>query len=161
MHRRSLLIRAVLIALSAIIGASAAAEPAQPDTAWKPSPSGAVLRSLVLPGWGQAYVRHPLKAVIYGGIEQGLVLSIYRQERFRRYYQARGEEENVRFYRDQRDRLTWYLAGSILLSTLDAYVDAHLYDFDVSEEGLNSIDKNRQNSLQVFGITVKFNWIFE
>ncbi len=35
-------------------------------------------------------------------------------------------------YLSQRDSYTWYIAGTYLLSILDAYVDAELSGFDVS-----------------------------
>ena len=52
---------------------------------WRPSPTGAALRSLAFPGWGQVYVKQPLKAVIYAGIEQGFIYGIYRQHNLYKY----------------------------------------------------------------------------
>ncbi|MDP8228225.1 MAG: DUF5683 domain-containing protein [Candidatus Electryoneaceae bacterium] len=101
---------------------------------WSPSPTGAAFRSLLFPGWGQSYVHSPLKAVIYGGIEQGLIYSIHRQNRLFRYYKDQEQDEFADSYKNNRNRLTWYLAGTIILSMLDAYVDAHLYHFDVSDD---------------------------
>ncbi len=100
---------------------------------WKPSPTGAAFRSLFFPGWGQAYVGKPLKAVIYGGIEEGLIFSVYLNHKFFTYYNRIGEDRIAENYREDRNRLTWYLAGAIILSMLDAFVDAHLYSFNVSE----------------------------
>ena len=108
-----------------------AAAGAQP---WQPSPTGAAVRSLLFPGWGQAYDRKPLKAVIVSGIEQGFIYSVYRQHSLYRYYSSRDQDELAEFYRDQRNRLTWYLTAAVILSMMDAYVDAHLYRFDVSED---------------------------
>ena len=44
------------------------------------------------------------------------------------------------FYRDNRDVNIAYFIGVQILSMIDAYVGAHLFDFDVdnSEEGLSS-----------------------
>ena len=105
-----------------------------PDPEWRPSPTGAALRSLAFPGWGQVYARQPLKAVIYGGIEQGFIYSIYHRHKLYNYYSMRGNEDLAEFYRNDRNRMGWYLAAAIILSVMDAFVDAHLYGFDISEK---------------------------
>ncbi len=104
------------------------------EPSWRPSPTGAALRSLVFPGWGQMYARQPLKAVIYSGIEQGFIYGIYRQDKLYRFYSARGEEATANVYRNDRNRLGWYLTATLIVSVMDAYVEAHLYGFDVSDE---------------------------
>ncbi len=104
------------------------------STDWRPSPTGAALRSLALPGWGQAYNRKSLKALLAMGTESGLIYSIYRYHKLQKGYRLRGEIEIANLYREDRNRLSWYLAGTIILTILDAYVDAQLYDFDVSDE---------------------------
>ena len=38
------------------------------------------------------------------------------------------------FYRDQRDQFILYFGIVYLINVFDAYVDAHLYDFDVSDK---------------------------
>jgi hypothetical protein len=42
------------------------------------------------------------------------------------------------FYRDQRDNFAIYLALTYLLNLVDAYVDAHLFDFTVTEDFLTN-----------------------
>ena len=37
------------------------------------------------------------------------------------------------FYRDQRDVFAWWLAVTYFIQIADAFVDAHLFDFDVSD----------------------------
>jgi hypothetical protein len=98
------------------------------------SPSGAMWRSMLFPGWGQLYNRKYLKTLIIGGFEIGIITSIFVQDN--RYRQAResGDEEVAEFYRDDRNRLTWWLAGTILFSMADAYVDAQLKDFDLKDD---------------------------
>ncbi len=41
---------------------------------------------------------------------------------------------NRDFYRDERDKFAWYLGALYFLNVVDAYVGAHLYDFDVSPD---------------------------
>jgi|GEM_PF-6364964 len=100
---------------------------------YSPSPTGAALRSMAFPGWGQMYNGAPVKAVIYGGIEQGLIYGIYRYHETWRYWVETGQPDYAEFYRQQRNRMVWYLAGAVLASMVDAYVDASLYNFDVDE----------------------------
>jgi hypothetical protein len=52
------------------------------DTPWTPSPRGALLRSLAIPGWGQIYNRQPLKApVIWAGLGTLVGVTIYSNDR--------------------------------------------------------------------------------
>lgn len=92
------------------------------------------MRSLVVPGWGQAYNQQPLKAVIYAGLEQGLIYGIYRNHTLFRQSQLAGLNDDAGFYKNERNRLGWYLAGTLILSVMDAFVDAHLFSFDVSDD---------------------------
>jgi hypothetical protein len=127
---------------------------------WKPSPAGAAFRSLALPGWGQAYVHKPVKAVIYGGIQHALVFSVFMRGHQYNLEHKYGEESRADFYRNERNRLSWYLAGAILLSTLDAYVDAHLYDFDVSDDLSESYEMKKTEDLSFMGVKIHFSWRF-
>ncbi|MCF7811382.1 hypothetical protein K9N50_10395 [bacterium] len=117
-----------------ILGLNAlrAADLKNPD--WQPSPTGAAVRSLIFPGWGQVYARQPLKAVIYGGIEQGFMYGVYHEHKLYQYNKSIGDDGAADFYKNNRNRMAWYLAAALIVSTMDAYVDAHLYNFDVSSD---------------------------
>lgn len=53
-------------------------------------------------------------------------------------YQLSLAKQRKEFYRDNRDRLLMYFIVVYGLSMVDAYVGAHLYDFDVKDNiGLN------------------------
>ncbi len=110
------------------------AETGAVDDEWSPSPTGAALRSLLFPGWGQVYNRKPLKAVIYSGIEQAFIFGIHRQHELYRHYDAIDDDNSAEFYRNNRNRQAWYLAAAMIVSVMDAYVDAHMYRFDVSKK---------------------------
>jgi len=144
---------------------------AVPDSSDLPSPTGALWRSLVVPGWGQVYVGQPPKAPFVVGALGGLVgLSLYLNGRYTRYRQAYlyvvNEETpdattpnpdnpfapffqdwvdsgaqpatTIRQLRDdgRRNRDLAILGTGLVyaLQALDAYVAAHLVDFDVSED---------------------------
>ncbi len=127
-----------------------------PSSAWKPSPTGAALRSLVFPGWGQAYVQKPVKAVIYGGIEYSLLYGIVRQHKLFQYYDRIDDESRTDFYRNNRNQLIWYLTGALIVAVMDAYVDAHLFDFDVSDD----LTFNRQDRYGFSGVKLNLRWRF-
>ena len=93
------------------------------------NPTGAMLRSIVFPGWGQWYNGKHFKAILVFGAEAGIIANTIRQNQ---RVQASKSELEREFYLENRRLSNWWLAGVILLSMIDAYVDAHLYDFDES-----------------------------
>lgn len=112
------------------------------------SPLGAVLRSAILPGWGQYYTESYWKIPLILGVSGFLVYGIVSEHqdyaRFRDAYaqsitdlNPSGELEYKRFrelYRDRRDTYAWYFGLFYLLQVADAFVDAHLFDFSVSSQ---------------------------
>jgi hypothetical protein len=117
------------------------------------SPTAAVLFS-ILPGGGQIYNEQYIKSAAFIGAAGYFAFQAVRYHmlfldkadevdalpasdstgvRLR----LRGERE---LYRDNRDNNVAYYLGVTLLSMIDAYVGAHLFDFDVdnSEDGLSS-----------------------
>ncbi|MCX7836252.1 MAG: DUF5683 domain-containing protein [bacterium] len=115
------------------------------DTIQKPpfsSPTWVAARSFIFPGWGQWYNHKKWKAAIVATTAITLGSSIYIQETRRmdaerklhsalsnneKYYYTRMEK----FYENDRNKLIWWSVGFWLLSGLDAYVDAHLANFEV------------------------------
>jgi len=105
------------------------------------SPWKAILLSAIVPGLGQIYNESYLKAPIIWGIE-GLLAAgwIFNHERYKdnRTLFNRTQIEDYRrirdFYRDQRDLFTIYISLVYILNLVDAYVDAHLFDFTVEED---------------------------
>ena len=106
------------------------------------SPWGAVLRSAIIPGWGQIYNHSYLKVPIIWGIAGWLIYNwsqnnkSYKQYRdlylqhpdFKPYQDIRNQ------YKDQRDLFAIYLGLTYLLNMVDAYVDAELFDFSVKPD---------------------------
>lgn len=96
-----------------------------------PSPKGAMIRSILLPGWGQWYNNKKIKAGIVFLAETGIIGSAV-------YWDLKAKNETDTFYRavaiDNRNLAFWYLGGFILFSMADAFVDAHLSGFDVTPE---------------------------
>ena len=121
------------------------AEAEEPETK---SVLGAVLRSAVIPGWGQLYNESYFKVPVVVGLTGFLVWGIVTEHaNYRTYadlYDASITDElptgNLQhkrfreFYRDRRDTYGWWLLVTYLLQLADAYVDAALFSFDVSDE---------------------------
>lgn len=119
-------------------------EPAYPTK----STLGAVLRSAVLPGWGQFYNESYLKVPVVVGLTGFLIWGIVSEHGtytdYATLYEATIDEENPggdlrlkrfrEFYRDRRDAYGWWLLVTYLLQIADAYVDAALFSFDVAED---------------------------
>lgn len=115
------------------------------------SPWGAVLRSAIIPGLGQIYNESYWKAPVVWGF-MGYFLYIWIDNNndyhhYRKFYNSikdsKEYDDNFKqriktqyrdFYHDQRDQFAIYLGLTYVLNLLDAYVDAHLFDFSVEEE---------------------------
>lgn len=90
------------------------------------SPTGALLRSLAIPGWGQFYNRKYFKAVIVAGGEGTLLATAIVE--WKRASDARKnlDLEDYRAHVNNRNMFLWLYAAATVVSMLDAYVDAHL-----------------------------------
>lgn len=107
--------------------------PAQPDTAEvsrvRPlSPSGALWRSLLLPGWGQARLGRKLSATIFIGFE-GIALGMSIKTSHQLHYLRRTGSTRAEDKAQQRQDWLVLLAFNHVLAGLEAYVAANLADF--------------------------------
>lgn len=113
------------------------------------SPTGALLRSLFVPGWGQLYVGAYWKAPVFflGSLVSGyLTLSNQRQYvSYQRQLEQAVERGDLpqriallRAYRtlyvERRDLALAFWVAAYVLAAVDAYVEAHLSGFNVSEQ---------------------------
>lgn len=95
----------------------------QVDSSSVKSPGKALLYSII-PGGGQLYTRHPIKAVLFAGsfIYYGYGLNVAQQD-----YNT--DESNLAFHRKRNDKI-WMMSLIWTLNLIDAYVDAQLWDFE-------------------------------
>jgi hypothetical protein len=107
------------------------------------SPSGALWRSCALPGWGQLYNRRPIKAgaiMAAEGTTLGFAVGNYlTSRRYLREARAADGDAKKRFYGYHQDYVIdtefwgWLFVGCVAYSMMDAYVDAHLSNWDVKD----------------------------
>ena len=132
-------------AASAVAGAAGAPNAkrgAPPDSARHfPSPLSVMLRSAIVPGWGQVVNHKLIKAVLVVGGEGLLIskaLDEYHKEQDAADLASRAADPDAyqaalvskdRHYNLKINYVWWGLAAH-LLQMADAYVDAHLASFD-------------------------------
>lgn len=121
---------------------------AAPTPAW-PSARTVVIRSALLPGWGQWSNGQKLKAAVVVGGEVGFFAAAAVQNH--RANQATLEADRT-FYIDDRNRFFWYAAALWVLNMLDAYVDARLRPFDTSP------DLSGRQSNTGWALACSFSW---
>jgi|GEM_PF-166493 len=104
------------------------------------SPSKAMMYALVLPGLGQAYNKKYFKIpIVYAGLGAAVYAINYNSTNYRIASQEYAEEQNDLNERYLRTWRRWMeisyiaLAAVYALQVLDAYVDAHLYSWDVNQ----------------------------
>ena len=119
------------------------------------SPWGAVGRSAILPGWGQIYNESYWKVPVIWGVMGWFVYGwIDNNNNYNDYkvlYSQTGNAQYLNFrnfYRDQRDEFAIYLLLTYFLNLVDAYVDAHLFDF--------SVDENYMTGTKMLNVRVNF-----
>lgn len=122
------------------------ATPAVVDTAARDttdaiSPKSAFFHSLVLPGWGQSKLGSPVRGGIYFALEAGSLWNLYRSDRKlsearrrQRFYEETGRpgegDALVRERRNEREDWITLSVFFLFFSGADAFVAAHLRDFD-------------------------------
>ncbi|HEU4697934.1 MAG TPA: hypothetical protein VFS40_02045 [Gemmatimonadales bacterium] len=108
---------------------AAAATPAAAPGRGHPSPTGALVRSLLVPGWGQLYVHRPLTAGLFVGLEAvTLGFALKYNHELRQARQA-GDSAAIQDKTNKREDWLVYMGVNHLLAGLEAYVSAHLADF--------------------------------
>ncbi|MGQ9806622.1 MAG: DUF5683 domain-containing protein [Chlorobiales bacterium] len=112
------------------------------------TPSQVMLYSAIIPTFGQFYNRSYWKVPLFLGLGGWCAYSFVQQNNLYATYRDRYQKDvsqtpappnadfNRRlrdFYRGQRDEFAVYIVLVYALSILDAYIDAHLFDFDTSD----------------------------
>ena len=91
------------------------------------SPRSALLRSAVVPGWGQWHNGHPWKAALFAGAASGFLTSALLEVRSLDATATAAERESRS---NRRNTRFLYFGLTVTLAAIDAFVDAHLAGFD-------------------------------
>lgn len=106
--------------------------PAQRDSARNAarpvSPMGALGRSILIPGWGQAKLNRKLTGAVFVTVEAISIGMALKAANELDYLERTGSD---RISRKKQERDDWIviLCFNHLMSALEAYVSAHLWDF--------------------------------
>jgi hypothetical protein len=130
MKRLSLcLIMIILIAVSALEAVE-----------YEKNPYRSMVYSAVVPGGGQIYTKRYVKAALIIGVQSALIgQAIYDNNKMNKYKDLMdGSNSSADLYnRQKRDKFQkdlrsdyWWIGTSLFLSIADAFVDAHLYNFN-------------------------------
>jgi hypothetical protein len=120
------------------------------DRRFEPSPRGALIRSLAVPGWGQLYNRSPIKSVLFAAGQITLGVRGARAQRDADDYEQQaaalesGLEQDALLRAknralDRRDDFIWWSAFALLFSSIEAYVDASLWTIGPEFEGVETL----------------------
>ncbi|MFQ3599621.1 MAG: DUF5683 domain-containing protein [Chloroherpetonaceae bacterium] len=112
------------------------------------APSQVTLYSAMIPTFGQFYNRSYWKVPLFLGLGGWCAYNFIQQNNLYATYRDRYQNDLTQtpvppnadfnrrlrdFYRGQRDEFAVYIVLIYALSILDAYIDAHLFDFDTSD----------------------------
>ncbi len=130
--------------LSTILNETA---PAQNRFEMTKSPTRAVLLSLAFPGLGQWYVGDKWKTPVFAAAWGTTAFLIgrnwvnyndkdteYKDALIQNSTNAPLLKRQREVYRDNRDQAAFAMLGVYVISAVDAYVGAHLYDFTVDDD---------------------------
>ncbi|HRE39787.1 MAG TPA: DUF5683 domain-containing protein [Ignavibacteria bacterium] len=127
------------------------------------SPATATILSAVLPGAGQFYNESYWKIGVIAGLGGYFTYEIIRSNNdvsnYSNQYNNTITPENPQgdirlknlrdFYVDQRDRFYIYAGILYIVQLVDAYVDAELYDFNVTDNIKFSVGKSKRNFMEL------------
>lgn len=102
------------------------------DSSRAPSPAGAMIKSLLIPGLGQITLGRKLTAAVFVAFEGAALAMVLKSQReLSDAREASGGVETPLVIEKSRKREDWLVLMGVnhVLSGLEAYVSAHLWDF--------------------------------
>ena len=101
------------------------------DSAGPPvTPMGAFLRSLILPGWGQATVNQPVRGAFYFTMEATSLWMLYKTQAKLEAAERAGDEELASARKDQKEDWIVMAVFWALFAGVDAWVSTHFWGFE-------------------------------
>lgn len=95
----------------------------------KPSATANMLKSLVVPGWGQLSLGRELTALVFIAGEAGTLTMVIKSQKDLNRARDAGDTELIDQYTRKREDWLVYMGINHVLSALEAYVSAKLWDF--------------------------------
>ena len=95
----------------------------------RPSPTGALLKSLILPGLGQITLGRKLTAAVFLAAEGATLGMVIKTQRDINRAEAAGDLATAEDKKRTREDWLVYMGINHVASALEAYVSAHLWDF--------------------------------
>lgn len=124
----------LVLARFAAAASSSLPDSTRADSLRSPTPRSALIRSAVLPGWGQYYNKKPLKALFFAATSASLLGSVVAEQNS--LNDARSPQEHEDRAARRNTRLLLFVL-SVTFSAIDAYVDTHLSDFAAAEKAVS------------------------
>lgn len=123
------------------------------------NPTHAMLYSAFIPGGGQFYNHAYVKAGIVIGVQGYLAgNTLYHNAKVQDFkkkldsaedaYLQQHYQDQIDEYRARRTSDIWWMSITAVLSVLDAYVDAHMMDFEAEKQKLHLRFQDEQLQLQ-------------
>jgi hypothetical protein len=94
-----------------------------------PSPTGALLKSLMLPGLGQLSLGRELTAGVFIAIEAGTLAMVVKSQRDLNAANELGDQVAIDDAKRKREDWLVLMGLNHALSALEAYISAHFWDF--------------------------------
>ncbi len=124
------------------------------------NPTHAMLYSAFIPGGGQVYNRAYVKAGIVVGLQAYLLGNVlYNDSKVDDYKDKLNSssdaaiqqqyKDKLQMYRERRTSDIWWMGVTCALSMLDAYVDAHLDDFESEKDKMHLRFSDEQVLLEI------------
>jgi len=116
------------------------------------SPKGAMIRSLILPGWGQVYNRKFIKALVFLGGETYFISRYLDLNDELKILEATPgiSASDIDDKEQERNGWGWLFGAGYFLAMGDAFVDAHLDGVSIDEEfSVNLISNTQKNGLSM------------
>ena len=105
------------------------AEPLDDSLRQGPSPTGALLKSLVLPGLGQISLGRELTAGVFIALEAGTLAMVIKSQRDLNAANSLGDQVAIDDAKRKREDWLVLMGLNHALSALEAYISAHFWDF--------------------------------
>ncbi len=94
------------------------------------TPMGAFFRSLILPGWGQAAVDRPVRGAFYFTMEAASLWMLFKTQSKLDAARRAGDDDLADSRQEQKEDWIVMAVFWALFSGVDAWVSAHLWDFE-------------------------------